>query len=261
MATFKSLGATLILILPLPWAFVGAGVLLGRLPGVHEYSAIIAVGLQGVGHTLLLLRTLRQLCRPEGLARAHLAWHPVLCDHLGRQATWLAPLAAPLAFFSTAGTASVPSAFIHISGTLQTEEPGVLALGRLSMIVLMLLLGIAIYRIWRKNGPVIQAMAGSTDRAKWASYHILWFVPSIAIPLFLALAASVGFYYTSAFLGGKAGETIWFVLALVLTKDLVQRGLCVAQRRLRFEEAVRYREEALAQRNEQADTTSRLPGQ
>jgi potassium efflux system protein len=259
MATFKSLGATLILILPLPWAFVGAGVLLGRLPGVHEYSAIIAVGLQGVGHTLLLLRTLRQLCRPEGLARAHLAWHPVLCDHLGRQAAWLTPLAAPLAFFSTAGTASVPSAFIHISGTLQTEEPGVLALGRLSMIVLMLLLGIAIYRIWRKNGPVIQAMTASTDRAKWASYHILWFVPSIAIPFFLALAASVGFYYTSAFLGGKAGETVWFVLALVLTKDLVQRSLRVAQRRLRFEEAVRYREESLAHRNEQAATGAESP--
>jgi potassium efflux system protein len=259
MATFKSLGATLILILPLPWAFVGAGVLLGRLPGVHEYSAIIAVGLQGVGHTLLLLRTLRQLCRPQGLARVHLAWHPVLCDHLGRQAAWLTPLAAPLAFFSTAGTASVPSAFIHISGTLQTEEPGVLALGRLSMIVLMLLLGIAIYRIWRKNGPVIQAMAASTDRAKWASYHILWFVPSMAVPFFLALAASVGFYYTSAFLGAKAGETIWFVLVLVLTKDLVQRGLRVAQRRLRFEEAVRHREEALAHRNEPAGTGAEPP--
>ena len=258
-ATAKSLSATLLLILPLPWAFVGAGVLLARLPGVHEYSAIVAVGLQGVGHTLLLLRTLRQLCRPEGLARVHLAWHPVLCGHLGRQATWLAPLAAPLAFLSTAGTASVPSAFIHVSGTLQTEEPGVLALGRLSMIVLMLLLGIAIYRIWRKNGPVIQAMAASTDRVKWASYHILWFVPSIGIPFFLALAASVGFYYTSAFLGGKAGETIWFVLALVLIKDLVQRGLYVAQRRLRFEEALRYREETLAQRNEQAGTTNDSP--
>ena len=264
MATIKSLGATLILILPLPFAFLGAGLLLSRLTGVHEYSAIVAVGLQGVGHTLLLLRMLRQICRPEGLARVHLSWHPLLCNELGKQAAWLAPLAAPLAFFSSAGTASVPSAFIHISGTLQTQEAGLLSLGRLSMIAMMLLLTVAIYRIWRKKGSVIQTMAESSDREIWANYHILWFVPSIAIPLFLALAALVGFYYTAAFLGGKAGETIWFVLALVLFKDLVLRSLYVTQRRLRFEEALRHREEALAQRNEQTDagtetTTSELP--
>ncbi len=256
MGTAKSLGSTLLLILPLPWALVGAGVLLGHLPGAHEYSTVVAVGLQSAGHTLLLLRTLRQVCRPDGLARAHLSWNPVLCENLGKQATWLAPMAAPLAFLTTTGAISVPSAFIRSTGALQAEVPGLLSLGRLSIIVLLFLLAVAVYRIWRKDGPVMQAMAESPDQAKWAHYHILWFVPALLVPLFLAVAALVGFYYTAAFLAGKAGETIWFVLGLVLLKDLVLRGIYVAQRRLRFEEALRYREETLAQQAEPSQATN-----
>ena len=250
MVTSRSLLATVLLILPLPWTLVGAGMLLGYLPGAREYSTVIAVGLQSAGHTLLLLRTLRQICRTDGLARAHLGWSPVLCDHLGRQATWLAPMAAPLAFFTSTGATSVPSAFIQLSGLLQTDIPGLPSVGRLSMIVLMLLLAIAVHRIWRSKGPVMQAIASSPDKAKWASYHVLWFVPSLLVPLFLAMAALVGFYYTSIFLAAKAGETIWFILGLVLLKGLVLRGIYVAQRQLRFEEALRYREEALARQTE-----------
>ena len=246
MATSKSLLATVLLVLPLPWALVGGGTLLGHLPGANEYSTVIAIGLQSAGHTLLLLRTLRQICRPDGLARAHLGWNPVLCDHLGRQAMWLAPMAAPLAFFTSTGATSVPSVFIQLSGVLQTDIAGLPSLGRLSMVALMLLLAMAVYRIWRRNGPVMEAVASTPDKAKWASYHVLWFAPSMLVPLFVAAAAMVGFYYTSTFLAAKAGETIWFILVLVVLKGLVLRGIYVAQRGLRFEEALRYREEALA---------------
>ena len=41
---------------------------------------------------------------------------------------------------------------------------------------------------------------------------------------------------------------IAIILAAIVAKDLLFRGLYVTQRRLRFEEAVRYRDEQLAQR-------------
>ena len=247
-ATLKAFGSTLLLILPAPWLLIGAGLILGRMPAAHEYTLVVAVGLQTAGHTLLFLRTLRQICRPKGIARAHLSWHPTLCNNLGRQAMWLAPLAGPLAFFAGAGSAAVPSAFVQLASVVQTDQAGLLSMGRVAQIVLMVLLAIAIYRIWHKKGAVIQAMQASAERAKWSSYHVLWFGPAMLIPIGVALAALSGYFYTAAFLVGKAGETLWFILMLVLGKDLVLRGLYVAQRRLRFSEALRYREEALAQR-------------
>ena len=247
--TLRAIAGTLVLILPLPWLFIGAGLLLSSQPAVQEYTAVVAVGLQSVGQVLFFLGTLRNLCRTDGLARSHLLWNRTLCDNLGRQAVWLTPLAAPLAFMAIAGAAAVPSAFIRTAASLvPSEQPGVLSLGRTSAIVLMVLLAVAVFRIWRKNGPVMLAMAKVPDNAKWANYHILWFGPAIVLPLGLALAALSGYYYTVAFLTGKAGETLWFLIVLVLLKDLLLRGLYVTQRRLRFEEAVRYREEQIAQR-------------
>ena len=255
-ATLAAFGHTLVLIFPLPWLFLGAGLLLGAERTAHEYTLSIAVGLQGVGQTLLLLSTLRQLCRRNGVARIHLPWHASLCDSLRTQATWLAPLAAPIAFLVSASAIGVPSAFTRLYGIVQLEEPGLLAIGRLAFVALMILMAIAVYRIWRKNGPVIQDFAASADSAKSASYHILWFLPALALPLALAIAALAGFYYTAAFLSGKVGEMLWFAIVLVLLKDLLLRGLYVTQRRLRFQEALRRREELLAQRAAAAEKDS-----
>jgi potassium efflux system protein len=246
-ATLRAIIATLTLILPLPWLLTGAGLLLGRLPEASEYTAVIGIGLQSAGHTLLFLLMLRHLCRNEGLARVHLQWNPVLCDNLSRQALWLAPLSPPLAFLAAAGSAAVPSVFIHSAGMIQAGEPGVLSIGRLALVAMLLLLAVAVHRIWRKGGPVLQSMTES-EHAKWVSYHVLWFGPAILLPVALAIAALGGYYYTAIFLLGKAGETLWFLLMLVILRDLLLRGLRVSQRRLRFQEALRHREEMLAQR-------------
>jgi potassium efflux system protein len=67
-------------------------------------------------------------------------------------------------------------------------------------------------------------------------------------PLLLAASALLGYFYSAVFLTAVAGETLWFILAVVIGKDLLLRGLYVTQRRLRFQEALRFREEQLAQR-------------
>ena len=247
-ATLGALGHTLALILPLPWFFIGAGMLLGSLASAEEYTLVVGAGLQGVGHALLFLGMLRQLCRPRGLAVAHLLWQPELCTQVAKQAAWLMPLLAPLAFLAGAGAAGIPSGFVRLASAIQDIEPGLLSLGTLALIAQLLLLGIAIYRIWRRQGSVMQAFAGTPERTKWTSYHIAWFGPALMIPVLLALATLIGFFYTAAFLTAIAGETLWFVVLLVLLKDLLIRGLYITQRRLRFEEALRYREEAQAQR-------------
>ena len=254
-ATLVALLSTLVIVLWVPWILAGAGMLLGQLPGSANSSLLYAAGLQGAGQVLLFLGTFRHLCRANGLAPIHLHWHPRLCEALRRQAVWLMPIALPLGFFVSAGSATVPSGFIQLTTAVQVENAGIVSLGRFAFTLQMLALGVAIYRIWRKQGAVMTAFADSPDHSNWANYHILWFGPSLLLPALLAAFALLGYFYTSVFLISVAGETLWFILSAVLGKDLLFRSLYVTQRRLRFQEALRHRDELIAKRTADIEGT------
>ena len=246
--TLAALLYTLVLIAWVPWILIGGGVLLGTLAAASSATMVYAAGLQSAGQVVLFLGSFRHLCRAGGLARMHLYWHPKLCEHLARQAAWLMPFSVPLGFVTAAGAVTIPSDFIRLGGMVQVDAPGLVALGRLSFAAQMLLLVVAIHRIWRKHGAVMTAFAESSDRDKWASYHILWFGPSLLVPALLGASALVGYFYSATFLASVVGVTLWFVIAALLGKDLLLRGLYVTQRRLRFQEALRRRDEMLSQR-------------
>lgn len=247
-ATVVALLSTLVLAIWVPWILAGAGVLLGRLPNSANSSLLYAAGLQAAGQVVLFLGTFRHLCRTNGLAPVHLQWHPRLCDALRRQAVWLMPIALPLGFFVSAGSATVPSEFIQLATAVRVENAGVVSLGRFAFTLQMLALGVAIYRIWRRQGSVMTAFADSPNHSNWANYHILWFGPSLLIPVLLATFALLGYFYTSVFLMSVAAETLWFIVFVIIGKDLLFRSLYVTQRRLRFQEALRRRDELIAKR-------------
>jgi potassium efflux system protein len=79
---------------------------------------------------------------------------------------------------------------------------------------------------------------------------VLWFGPSLLAPLLLAAWALLGYFYSAVYILSVAGETLWFILTAILGRDLLFRGLYVTQRRLRFQEALRHRDELIAQRAE-----------
>ena len=255
--TLMALFHTLVLIALVPWFLIGGGLLIGKMADATNTTLIYAAGLQAAGHVILFLGVLRHICRSNGLGLAHLRWHPSLCENLGRQAAWLMPIGAPLAFFGAAGTATVTTDFINLSTAVQIEDIGLVAIGRLSFVARMVLLMYVIHRVWRKGGAVISAFAESVERAKWAQYHILWFGPALMIPFALILSAAMGYFYSAVFVTAILGKTLWFIIAAVLAKDLLLRGLYVTKRQLRFQEALRYRDESIAQReaaNEGGDT-------
>ena len=99
------------------------------------------------------------------------------------------------------------------------------------------------------------AFAESADHGRWVSYHILWFGPALLAPILLAFWALLGYFYSAVFVLSVAGETLWFLLAAIIGKDLLLRGLYVTQRRLRFQEALRYRDELVAQRTAEIEGT------
>jgi potassium efflux system protein len=256
-ATLVAMLASLVLLLWLPWLLIGGGILIGRLPNPSNSTLVYAAGLQAAGQVALFLLFIRHLCRSDGLARVHLNWHPLLCQALNRQAIWLIPLVVPLGFFVAAGASSVPSDFIRLAASPTLDDPGVVSLGRLALAAQMLFLLIAVQRVWRKSGAVIQAFTESADHAKWANYHVLWFGPALLAPLLLAGWALLGYFYSSVFILSVVGETLWFILFAIIGRDLLFRALYVMQRRLRLEEALRRRDELIAQR--QADIEGTPP--
>ncbi len=240
-ATFKAIGYTLILILPLPLLLFGSGLLLGNTTNVNEFTIKIAAGLQGSGQTLFFLLFLRQLCHKNGLAINHLGWHQVLCNKLRTQSDWLMPFAVPMAFLISASASGIPSDFIYLTGAAQVREPGLLALGGLSFVSLMILFSLAIHRIWRRNGPVLQKLASASDSKRWADYHLFWFIPALLLPLVFVATALLGYYYTAVFFLSLLGEMLLFFIILRLFRDLLLRRLYLTQRNLRIQEAKRAR--------------------
>lgn len=245
--SFSALLHTLILTLPLPVFFLGMGLLLGSVPTASEFTLRIAAGLQGAGHTALFFEFFRHLCRDQGFAQVHLGWNETLCRSLRIQAIWLLPIVTPLAFLFSTSAADVPSAFIQLAGIVRSDDPSLSVLGRIAFTLTMLLLAVAVRRIWGPNSPVVTQLSQHTPVPKWVRYHGLWFYFAWLLPVAFALEAIAGYGYTASYFMTKTGVTLWFFIIAIVAKDLLLRSLLVTRRRLRYAELLKAREQALAE--------------
>ena len=240
--TLRALGDTIILAAPLPLLLFGFGVWLRRHALADPALEPLAQGLILAGRPAAVLGMLDQLCLPEGLAQRHLRWLQITCDRLRHHLHWFHPWAVVGGF--VIGVTDSPSL-----------TPLSLGLGRLTFVLLMASSAILIWRLWRRDSAILTQLAAS--RPGWAvRYHALWFPLALAVPLGLALAAMAGYYYAAFYLAERAFRTLWFFLVLMLVKDFLLRWLYVTERRLRYAEILRRREELRAQKPE---TSSELP--
>jgi len=229
-ASGLALLSTLVLASPLALVLMGAGWLLAGYKGAHEDMVAIAQGLMAAGQIAWLLSGLAKLTRKEGLARRHLRWSEPLCRLVHAQAVWLRPLMVPLTFV------------IQLSAQ-RIEDPSLLALGRLAFNVSMVLVLLAIHRIWHRKSALMRALADRPHGTFWLRFHAVWFLLLLAIPLGLILESVLGYYYMALLLTTYLFYTFVFILILLLVRDLLLRWLAVVQRRIRFEEILRRHQE------------------
>lgn len=86
---------------------------------------------------------------------------------------------------------------------------------------------------------------------------IIWYPLLLAAPVALFFGAALGYAHTATELTGLLiGETAWLLLALLVTKDMLLRWFYVAERRSRFENMIRQREELRAERASRGEDTS-----
>ncbi|NNF41517.1 MAG: mechanosensitive ion channel [Phycisphaerales bacterium] len=169
---------------------------------------------------LLLL----QLCRPRGLADAHLRWRKAHMKLVRHNVGWLMIIGLPLAFVLAMSTAREEIEYAN-------------SMGRAAFVIAMIAVSVFVARIFH---PVRGVLYGylSRHRGGWLDrLKYVWWGGLVATPIAFGALACVGFFYTAIQLERRVLESAWLILVIVIVQALLVRGLYVAQRRLNLEQA------------------------
>ena len=201
----------------------------------------------GVGGALLtlavqffLLRAVRLICIPQGLAAAHFGWPASSLRLLRRELdrlTWI----------------YLPAAGVFLVAVHLDPLNAGWAIGRAAFVILALSLSLAVYRLLHPKTGVLAAYMQREKRQRFRRLHRLWYPFLVLAPLALGALSVLGYLYAATTLLEHLVDTAWMVIGLILLAALAQRWLGVTRRRIAYETAKELREEA-KQEPDQTDT-------
>ncbi len=235
LLTVRVLTLTLLIVGAWPLLMVSVGWLLGRLPTAGPFSLLVANGLMKAGLILFSLGFLRQICLPGGLGDSHLGWSRSIRESMARELGWLLPVAVPLGFLVAVSTGSMAPQSAKI-------------LGQLAFIGVMGTAAVFLYRLLHRRSELMKALWRANPQGALVQLHFIWFSMFMISPLALAVTSVLGYQYTALNLEQQAETTFWFFVVLFLLRELLLRSLYIAERRLRYQDALRRRDELRAQR-------------
>ncbi len=172
---------------------------------------------------------LRQVCRPHGLAEAHLQWRPAMITRL-RGGLRLALIATiPFVFASS---------FLSAGNSLFGND----TLERYFYLAALIVIGLFVTKMLhpRKGLPASYLRENPTGWA--AKTQLIWYPVSILVPIALTVLAIIGYYFTSQQLAGRLFASLCLAGGIVLIVSVVMRWVMVNRRRLRIEQARSRRE-------------------
>ncbi len=232
--TFAALGCTLILCAFVPIVLGGIGWTI-ESAGVSDLSVSLGSALVRAGAVLLLLGFVRQMVRSDGLALRHFRWTDETGRRIWRNLTWFAPSFA------------VAIAVTHF--TFDAGIDGWNLFSRVSLIFAMILALLYFWRVTmhlRQSEKYADALTDMSDPL--AHRRTRWFLPLTAVLVFAGLMSYLGYHYTAMRLDYYFSLTVVLLVVLMLLHNLLLRWSTLVQRRLRFAELLKRREEARASR-------------
>ena len=238
LLTLQALWLTFVLTSAWPAVILIIAWRLSALPTAAPYTAVISDGLFAAAIMLMTIGFFRQVCRPEGLADRHFRWPKQISHELLRELRWLMAVAPPLVFIIAATTA--------IGQELYTQ-----GLGRPAFILMMLAVFIFVMHILRPSGKVQAHLLATRASGILAQFRFAWFSLALFLPVSLLIISVSGYHYTALTMEHHLQLTIWFFLGLMVLRDLLLRSIYLVERRFRYEEALRKRDELRAQREKE----------
>nr|VFK19619.1 MAG: potassium efflux system protein [Candidatus Kentron sp. LPFa] len=222
-----------------PLLMIGLGYGLTRLPTVAPFSAIIGEALFGTGMVLAASLFLLRANARDGLGDRHLRWPASIREILIREFRWAISVIASLGFLA--------------SMTASDAAPlDVRFLGREIFVVLMAAVLVFLYRLLHARGPLMAIRYARVSEREESDpvlqFHFLWFSLLLLLPFGLSILSLFGYRTMALHLNTHLEMSAWFLVGLFLVREFVRRYLDIAERRLRYQEAVKKREEMQAQR-------------
>jgi potassium efflux system protein len=238
---------TAVLSLVWPACFLFIGWRLTAAWEAPEFAKAVAFALQVTAIAGLTTELLRQVCRRKGLAEAHFRWPQSSLVPLRRSVRWLLMVGLPITFLV---------ALIEQQENASREA----ALGRLVYILGLGALSIFAKQVVPPIYEVLKRQAGK-DRLGWLERtHACWYTLGMALPLSLAVIASLGYYYTALQLTWRLQATVWLLLGLLVAHSFLLRWVLLARRRLAITHARQLRAAHAAHPHEgHADGTGGTP--
>ncbi|QDU91342.1 Miniconductance mechanosensitive channel MscM precursor [Pirellulimonas nuda] len=223
--TLRAAWNTLVIALPWPVLVWFIGWWMESPTESSEFVRSLAVALRWTAVVFLGLEVLRHVCRVRGLAESHFEWPGAVIVQVRRQLQWLDVVLLPLVLWAIG---------LEVQGreTLWTSS-----LGRMLFILICVLVAFALGRVLLAPGSPFRAMMARKSEDWIVPVHNLWSPLLVGAPLALAVAAALGYYYTSYRLAVRLGETAVLVFALLFLGALLQRWLLLNRRRLAREQA------------------------
>ncbi len=199
------------------------------------------------------LEVLRRICRPKGLANQHFDWSDKAVAKLRSSLSLIVLPGSALVFCivllrnldSTHGVEFVERTIPNLDSTRRID-----LLERSLFVLFMLGLAFFAYRTFHPKRGIFEDFLNSQQRS-WANQtSALWFGLILALPLFLAVLAIWGYYYTAIRLTECMFWT--FVLAVVVetARELFKRLILVQRRHVHIQAARRKYDAQLQARKE-----------
>ncbi len=184
-----------------------------------QFGTALGAGLKRTAFIWFILRFLAQLVQEGGLAGVHFRWRPETLSLLRYHTAWMQLVLPPLVFLSSVLTA-------------QSNEVWRESLGRLVFIVTMVVLAFAGQRLIASKRHLFRGVIRRQPHGWLARLYWLWISLAIGIPVTLAIAAAVGYFFTAAHLQDRFFFSVCLVVGLTLVNEVIRRWLIEEQKGL-----------------------------
>ncbi len=230
MLTFATLGCTVLLASFLPVLLGGIGLLLDRA-AVSDLSLALGDALIRVAVVLALFGFVRQMVRTDGLAMRHFRWTEASCRRIALNLHWFIPLFAACALVNR---------FTFYAGV-----GGWNLFSRLGLLVSLTLAVVFFWRVVLRADVASRFADAQTQMSDpLATRRSRWFYPMILVVGVVMVMSYLGYHYTAMRLDYYTALTVVLLVVLLLAHNLLLRWSTLVQRRLRFNELLKRREEA-----------------
>ncbi|MEN8214344.1 MAG: mechanosensitive ion channel domain-containing protein [Pseudomonadota bacterium] len=218
--TFKALIASLLYALPWPLLLALIGWQLGAVEEATIFTKSLSETLLKIAPAFYFLRSFTIICIPNGVAAIHFNWPKSSVQQLRTE-------------FKHFTIIFLPILFMAITSFNYSDIPLEKGLGRVSITLTLLLLGIFFYRLFRSRSAVLKLQSHFPDFL-FANKQLLWMSILLLIPAALLILTLLGYIFTAGMLIENLLSTLWYALALVVAHQLAIRWLVLSHRRLAF---------------------------